>query len=318
MRKTEPRILVVGDLIIDRHIYGEVNRLSPEAPIPILDIKEQKQGLGGAGNVVKNLLNLGAIVDFMYLHNKNDPNLKDINYELFNQRNLYVYPIECENYKFPIKTRYISQNNIQLLRVDKEDDYTNLKFDHDFRIPYNFRYIDYIIVSDYNKGIMQIPNLMKTLTELKCIIAIDPKPVNMDRYFGATIITPNELEYSQMNRKQIINNGIQYIIHTKGKNGIELDPLDHMSIGTHFDAETSHQVIDACGCGDTLISTLMYAFKYYDLNDACYIANRCAGIVATKPGVAPITKEEYDQVINDLESINLRRIKDYETSIEVS
>lgn len=288
-----PHICVIGDLILDEYVQGTVSRLSPEAPIPILDINYVSHNIGGAGNVVINLLNMGAHVTFYYACGNTETD--KIAHSLLKDWEglLILNPIVNDSYFIPKKTRYISQNHIQLLRSDIETPYP--KYSEKQKLDITIRSdTDLILISDYNKGLLRNTNIMDIVRESGITFGVDPKPENIDLYNGATFIKPNSIEFNAM-YSNIRNLNIPYIVNTNGQYGISLyATINGDFIIIDIPAKETYNIIDTCGCGDTVFAT--FAMSYLEHNNvelACRIANECAGIVATKPGVVPIQLYEH-------------------------
>ena len=287
-------VCVIGDLILDEYVHGTVTRLSPEAPIPILDINYFSHTIGGAGNVVINLLNMGANVSFYYACGNSETD--KIAHKLLNEWEglLRLHPIVNDSYFIPKKTRYISQNHIQLLRTDVETPYPSYSKPQQLNITLDTD-TDLILISDYNKGLLRNTNIMDIVRESGIPFGVDPKPENIDLYHGAKFIKPNNIEYkkiySELNEMKIPN-----IVHTLGQYGMILTINEPDKIIIDIPGKETYNVIDACGCGDTAFAVLAMAYlEHNNIELACRIANECAGIVATKPGVAPIGEYEYRQ-----------------------
>lgn len=281
-------ILVVGDFMLDRYVVGTVDRISPEAPVPILNLSDQYNSLGGAGNVVNNLATLNANVLCYGVIGKDEfgrtienklEKLK-ISYTMF--RDIWR--------RTTVKTRYVTKDShVQLLRTDIEN--TN-EYDVDLDeiiIPKN---IDIIIVSDYNKGFIT-SKLMQHLKDTNIKIIVDPKPQNQSLYHNVFMTTPNLKEYNSM---KYINS--EYILKTLGKNGLDIIHTKTNDF-KHIDAKEV-KVFNVSGCGDTIVAVMALCLSMkMAIFDAAYIANECAGIVASKPGTAFVTLDEFYKVVTE-------------------
>lgn len=301
------KVLIIGDAMVDTYIYGEVERVSPEAPVPVITPSRTKQYLGGAGNVARNAAALGAKVSVFFTVGK------DRDGSILEQK-LHEWNINCE-YLFRDdsidtinKTRVIG-NNQQIVRVDYNDRYnlteeiTQIAF---LKLSEAISKADIIVISDYGKGTCS-DSICKKVIELagsKPII-VDPKGVNWEKYRGATIITPNMKEINTFSGEDIDNCsreieqaygtmnaeiGIRFLLLTRSEEGMSLIGSGHM---THIEA-FSHEVFDVSGAGDTVVAA-MAAYLDPDLHnieEAARIANVAAGLVVIKPGTAVVTKEE--------------------------
>ena len=293
------KVLVIGDFMIDEYIFGSSRRMSPEAPVPVLTPNETKILPGGAGNVVLNLHALGANVSCLgyvgddYAGNK----LK----QLLNEKNINTEQLFLTDYKTTIKKRFIS-NDKQVLRVDSEE----IVNDWVPNITYNFSNYDLIILSDYNKGVLN--NDWFTKINFKNIF-VDPKKNDFSFYSNCSIITPNLQELEQASKKTIKNDkelvdacmkildnsNFKYIVAKKSERGMSIVGTDGLI--KHINA---HKVLDAdvTGAGDTVISTfsLVYSISN-DICEAAKMANIAASIVVKKVGTATVTIEEINNYI---------------------
>lgn len=293
------KVLVIGDFMLDEYIFGSSKRMSPEAPVPVL-IPEKTQLIpGGAGNVVLNLHALGANVSCLgYVGNDYAGNkLK----QLLNEKKINTEQLFLTDYKTTVKKRFIS-NDKQVLRVDSEE----IVNDWIPNITYDFSNYDLIILSDYNKGVLN--NDWFTKINFKNII-VDPKKDDFSFYSNCSIITPNIQELEQASKKTIDNDealvdacikildhsNFKYIVVKKSEKGMSIISTDGLI--EHIDA---HKVLnpDVTGAGDTVISTfsLVY-FLSNDILEAAKIANIAASIVVNKTGTATVTIEEINNYI---------------------
>lgn len=293
------KVLVIGDFMIDEYIFGSSKRMSPEAPVPVL-IPEKTQVLpGGAGNVVLNLHALGANVSCLgYVGNDYAGNkLK----QLLNEKKINTEQLFLTDYKTTIKKRFIS-NDKQVLRVDSEE----IVNDWIPNISYDFSNYDLIILSDYNKGVLN--NDWFTRINFKNIF-VDPKKDNFSFYSNCSIITPNLKELEQASKKTINNDkelvdacmkildhsNFKYIIAKKSERGMSIVGSDGLI--KHIDAHTVLNA-DVTGAGDTVISTfsLVYSLSN-DVIEAAKMANIAASMVVNKTGTATVTIEEINNYI---------------------
>ena len=280
-------IFVIGDIMLDRYVIGSVERISPEAPVPVVDIKKEEHTLGGSGNVVNNLIKLGCRVTccgtigndiagnlITQLLAKNKVNDK-----------LIITPKPTTQ-----KTRVIAENGNQLLRIDREnrDPYLWTNTAH-FHIPDD---VDIIIVSDYAKG-MITPQMMSMIKEYNKRIIIDPKPSNKSLYDGAYLITPNKKEFHEMDA---LTCNCNYILKTLGKDGMDLYySKSHRPI--HIEGQEV-PVFNVSGAGDTVVAVMALTLSIgYNIETCAQIANKCAHIVVTKPGTAPILRNEFEEIV---------------------
>jgi rfaE bifunctional protein kinase chain/domain len=301
-------IVCIGDIILDHYIYGNVNRMSPEAPIPILLFNEENFQIGGAGNVARNLSSLGATCSLVTLFGK-DIYSKKINELILNEKNINHVKINLKNYKTPIKTRYINKSK-HLLRVDKEDNLfkisQNLKKLFLILIDKKIKKSDLVILSDYNKGFLDkdlIQKIVGIANKYNKTIIADPKKKDFSAYFGIDIITPNHEELENAAGKKLKNDNdlisfckriikkhkIKEILLTRAEKGMLLIGCDyHIKLKAN-----AKKVCDVTGAGDTVISILglMKAIGM-STKKSSQISNQAAGIIIGKQGTAALTYNE--------------------------
>jgi rfaE bifunctional protein kinase chain/domain len=302
------KILVIGDLMIDEYLWGSVERISPEAPVQIVEIIKETYTLGGAGNVVNNLVSLGAdVFTAGVIGEDSDANLL-IN--IFNELNINTNGLIKEKKRPTTKKTRVMAANQHVLRIDREtkDKIPNKTIDRilDY-IEDNIPNIDIIIISDYGKGVVSSELVKKTATFAKKydkMIMADPKGDNFKKYSGAYLITPNKKEASIASKikiknskdlfdagKKLINSAnFEAILITCGKEGIFY--LDKNGKSIHIPAQAK-QVFDVSGAGDTVIATLALSIASgASFEEGAQAANIAGGIVVGKVGTASVLIEE--------------------------
>ncbi|MCI4625905.1 MAG: D-glycero-beta-D-manno-heptose-7-phosphate kinase [Candidatus Magnetoovum sp. WYHC-5] len=296
-------ILVVGDIILDHYILGKVERISPEAPVPIVDVQKEVYLLGGAGNVANNIATLGAKATIAGVVGigHNAALLKT----LLAQRQINTAGITAENRPTTVKTRVIAHSQ-QVVRFDRED---KAPIGSDCFIKLtdylknNILNFDGIIISDYKKGVIsqQLMEFILNITKQKGIfVAVDPKVGHFDYYKGVSLITPNKKEASeganmlitdppsleQAGFSLIKNLQCDSVLITRGEEGMSLfhkDTVQHIPT-------VAMEVYDVTGAGDTVIA--VYTLSHVcgaSLYESAVIANHAAGIVVREVGTA-VTK----------------------------
>lgn len=283
--------LVVGDLMIDHYIVGQVNRISPEAPVPVVEIQEEYYTLGGAGNVIQNLRSINGNVNCVGIIG-NDNYGKRIELYL-NDLKVKHQLIKDSKRSTTRKIRIVTTDSVQLLRIDQES-----KLQAQFTIDRNsIETADVIIISDYAKGVIN-SNTIKQLNGFNKKIIIDPKPSNYHLYNDAFLITPNTKEYLEIiKNNHFIQNASnsEFILQTCGKNGMKLYDCNQKEIHNIHGKEVN--VFNVSGCGDTVVATISLCIAMgLDLKLSMKISNECAGLVATKPGTTPIELEEFQKI----------------------
>ena len=296
------KILVVGDMILDEYLFGEVNRISPEAPVPILNVLNTEIRLGGAANVAFNCKSLGCDVDIVSVvgHDKEGETL----IRKLKERNINCFIEKSNQFKTIKKTRLIG-NSQQILRIDEEKRPPELIKSSINIFIERVKVSDVIIFSDYDKGILNnLPKLIEQANKYKKICLVDPKGNDPSKFRGANVLTPNSNEIDKLigyyndENDFIIKifemmkiNNIKNIVLTKGKKGITLFQHEKKH-ELNFQANPS-EVFDVTGAGDTVISVLSALLSInYPLENACEIANKAGGIIVQKFGTTSINFEE--------------------------
>ena len=295
------KMLVVGDVMLDRYWFGDVNRISPEAPVPVVRINHREERLGGAANVARNSAALGIATSLLGVVGDDEAGnlveslLRDSKIDSYLNRDKAISTI--------IKLRVIGRQQ-QLLRVDFEEPPTEVVL-RDKLSQFHTLLPDHdvIILSDYAKGaLVNVRDMIASGLTLKKTILVDPKGSDFTRYTGATMLTPNKSEL-----RQVIGDWkSEAELTEKAQNlrrQLKLDALlvtrseEGMSLYTdglaHHVPTMAREVFDVSGAGDTVIATLgaMLASGKTML-EAVEIANRAAGIVVGKLGTATVTYDE--------------------------
>lgn len=289
-------VLVVGDLILDRYLWGEVERISPEAPVPVVEVKKETVNPGGASNVAWNISTLGARTYMAGVigTDRNGEILED----LLKERK--IFPLNVKDSKRPTteKTRIIAVSQ-QLLRIDRESKERLSEEISDKLIKQIKKVIDSIdavIVSDYGKGVIT-PKLMEFLRGCNKPLFIDPKPSNFSLYTGITTMTPNRKEayecikadretpVEQVGKMIMEELGINTLLITLGSEGMMLFNNNK----TVKIPAKARKVYDVTGAGDTVISVLALAkISGASWEEAASLANYAAGYVVGEIGTAAV------------------------------
>lgn len=311
---SETHILVVGDIMLDQYHWGEVKRISPEGPVPIVHIREKSDVLGGAGNVAANLSGLGCKTTIIGIYG-NDPagvRVRDI----LREKNITNRIIIQDSRSTITKTRIMAQNQ-QLIRLDEETpDPINPELSETILHTIEKNISDYhaVILSDYGKGIFQAKDLCRNIISLckkKSVpVLVDPKGTDWDRYRHATAVTPNTSELrlltgtgSHPEKTSLADAGrsvreklnVDWLIVTRGPKGMLLAGPDEQMIEI---PSVAREVYDVSGAGDTVISTIAAAIAAgASFPEAASLANTAAGIVVGKIGTQPINIIELDTVL---------------------
>lgn len=307
------RIFVIGDIIMDEYIWGDVSRISPEAPVPVVDVKEETKMLGGAANVIHNMATLGASPILCGVVGKDITGKEIIN--KIGEMGLDASGIVTEeNRPTSIKTRIVARNQ-QVVRFDRErrGDITDKSMHSILKIiEKNLHNIDGIVVSDYGKGVIS-SGLMKELRDLvrgaSIIIAVDPKTGNFEYYHQVDVITPNHHEagtfcgFDIVDEQSLLRAGRQMlrdlncrsVLITQGKEGLTL--FEKSGETTHIPT-VAKKVFDVTGAGDTVISTFSLGLACgLDLKSSAILSNFAAGIVVGEVGTSTVKAEDLKSAI---------------------
>lgn len=295
------RVLIIGDVMLDRYWHGAVSRISPEAPVPIVKVGAHQHVPGGAANVALNVAALGAKVTLLGLVGSDEPAamLAKLLHEAKVQFQFAPTALPTIT-----KLRILSQHQ-QLIRLDFEEAYPPecLPELHALYAE-QIKHADIVIFSDYGKGALaQVQPLIALAQQHKVPVFVDPKVDDISHYRGATLVTPNLKEFQQfvgpakteaeiVDKGRILLNhsGIQHLLVTRGEDGMTL--LSYQTEAVHLKTQ-AREVFDVTGAGDTVIAVLATAYASgCDLAEAARIANIAAGIVVGKLGTASVSWAE--------------------------
>lgn len=301
------RLLIVGDVMLDRYWFGEVSRISPEAPVPIVKIERSEERPGGAANVARNAAALGAQVVLLALVGNDEPgeSLK----RLMNEGDIDASLHIDEAITTTVKLRVIGRQQ-QLLRIDFETipshEVLRAKLsEFEQRLPE----CDAVVFSDYGKGgLTHISEMIGLARASGKIVLVDPKGEEYSKYVGATIITPNRGELravvgrwkdeAELERKADALRtelALQALLVTRSDEGMSL----FYGGGTIHEKAVAREVFDVSGAGDTVIATLAVMLaRGVDWASAIHVANVAAGIVVGKLGTAVVTRTELDAALS--------------------
>ena len=300
-RVEHARVLVVGDAMLDRYWFGAVERISPEAPVPVVRVTREEERLGGAANVALNVKTLGAQATLLTVVGDDEPARKLR--QLLEQQGVSALLGSDPQLYTIVKLRVIGRSQ-QLLRVDFENQPDHeilaaLLGDYERVLPGH----DAVLFSDYGKGgLTHIPRMIELARTAGKPVLIDPKGSDYSRYAGANVITPNRAELAQVigawtseaqlhERAQALRrtHRIDALVLTRSEDGMSLfDDAGHVQVPAQ-----AREVFDVTGAGDTVIATLAAMLGAgLTLREAMPIANRAGGIVVGKFGTASLSFEE--------------------------
>jgi D-glycero-beta-D-manno-heptose-7-phosphate kinase len=300
-RVNQARVLVVGDAMLDRYWFGSVDRISPEAPVPVVRVNHEEERLGGAANVALNVKTLGVKTTLLTVVGDDEPARKLR--ELLEENGVATLLGHDPQLYTIVKLRVIGRAQ-QLIRVDFENQpdhevLASMLGDFEKALAHH----DVVLFSDYGKGgLTHLPQMIHLARVAGKPVLIDPKGHDYSRYAGATVITPNraeltqaigpwssELDLQERVRKLCFTHQIGALVLTRSEEGISLfDETGHLQV-----ASQAREVFDVTGAGDTVIAALAaMVASGVSLRDALPIANRAAGIVVGKFGTATVSYDE--------------------------
>ena len=308
-------IMIIGDVMVDSYLWGKVERISPEAPIPIVALRKRENRMGGAANVAMNIKSMGAKPVLCSVIGKDD---KGANFlDLLKKEKIATYGITQSSRRITTTKFRIFGNSTQMLRVDEEvekdlseNDRTNLLTNIDNILAKEK--IDGIIFQDYNKGVINpivIKKVIDRATNLKIPIAVDPKKKNFFNFVGVTLFKPNlkelkegmKIEFDLDDRESLLSAtqrlqeklNCQYILTTLSEQGVMISMKDTFDEKNIFIPAHVRSISDVSGAGDTVISVaalcLTQKCSPYEI---AYISNLAGGLVCEKVGVAPVNKDK--------------------------
>ncbi|MEM8878211.1 MAG: D-glycero-beta-D-manno-heptose-7-phosphate kinase [Pseudomonadota bacterium] len=302
------RVLVVGDLILDRFIYGSVQRVSPEAPVPVVRKEDERAMLGGAGNVATNLISYGADVHLVGLAG-NDANADRLEVLCAETGRLTARIIRDNTRKTTVKTRIVAQSQ-QMMRLDEEtpqDASTEMREAMVAAAKDAIPHVHVVLLSDYAKGVLGAgvsAAIIAAAKQAGKAVLVDPNNRDLNVYAGADLISPNLRELETVTglsagddgaaekacRTLLDSHDLGAILLTRGEAGMTLAPRDGAPM--HFRAE-ARSVYDVSGAGDTVIATLAAGLAAgLELKDAVALGNTAAGIAVGKAGTSTVSPYE--------------------------
>jgi rfaE bifunctional protein kinase chain/domain len=294
-------LLVVGDVMLDRYWFGDSDRISPEAPVPVVQVSKVDERLGGAANVARNVAALGANTTILGVVGEDEAGNRIG--ELLKQSGVNSQLEVDPKVPTTVKLRVIARQQ-QLIRLDFEETPSQTALEQKLaRFEKALGTADVLILSDYGKGALsQVSTMIEYARAQNKVILVDPKGEDYEKYRGATLITPNRSELRQVvgrwadeddltRRAQDLRRslGIQALLLTRSEEGMSMFTDQGVS---HVRAQ-AREVFDVSGAGDTVIATLAVALAaQWPLDRAMALANRAGGIVVGKLGTATVTSEE--------------------------
>ncbi|MDO9766885.1 bifunctional D-glycero-beta-D-manno-heptose-7-phosphate kinase/D-glycero-beta-D-manno-heptose 1-phosphate adenylyltransferase HldE [Glaesserella parasuis] len=302
------KVLVLGDVMLDRYWFGATNRISPEAPVPVVKVQEREDRAGGAANVAMNIASLNVPVTLHGLVGNDDAG-RALD-KLLSEHRIQNQCIAVDSHPTITKLRILSRHQ-QLLRLDFEEGFHNLDCQALLaKLAAEITAYGALILSDYGKGTLDtVQQMIQIARQANVPVLIDPKGTDFERYRGATLLTPNMSEFEAVaghcrDEDEIVTKGLKMIAYfdlsalliTRSEKGMTL--LRPNQEPFHLPTQAK-EVYDVTGAGDTVISVLATAIADgRPLEEACYLANAAAGIVVGKLGTSTVSPSELEQAIH--------------------
>ncbi|MDP8033872.1 bifunctional D-glycero-beta-D-manno-heptose-7-phosphate kinase/D-glycero-beta-D-manno-heptose 1-phosphate adenylyltransferase HldE [Pasteurella atlantica] len=302
------KVLVLGDVMLDRYWFGATNRISPEAPVPVVKVQDIEERAGGAANVAMNIAALNVPVTLHGLIGQDDAgNALD---KLLNAHHIQNNCVALATHPTITKLRVLSRHQ-QLLRLDFEENFYHTASQSLLeKLTNEVAQYGALVLSDYGKGTLDaVQDMIKIARKVNVPVLIDPKGTDFERYRGATLLTPNMTEFEAVvgsckNDNDIIEKGLKLmadydfsaLLVTRSEKGMTL--LRPNQEAYHLPT-LAKEVFDVTGAGDTVISVLATALadgRGYE--EACYLANAAAGVVVGKLGTSTLTPTELENAIH--------------------
>jgi len=316
-RFAKVKVLVVGDIMLDRYWWGTVRRISPEAPVPVVDLQKSTFAAGGAANVAANIAGLGAAAHLVGVIGTDSE--ADTVVGLLENTNVSGSSlVRISDRPTSVKTRIVAHNQ-QVVRVDQETTKEFSDEDHQAiwdKVSEVLPESDAVVISDYAKGLLSpslLWRLIDTARSQKKLVLVDPKGKNYSRYSGASLLTPNRREAAEacnldddipdmveIAGNQLLNElDLSMVLITQGEEGMTLFQKKKKPI--HM-GTAAKQIYDVTGAGDTVIACLGVAFAAgLGFVEAARIANLAAGLVVEQVGTTAIRRQMLEPVINTLQ-----------------
>ncbi|HHE3586783.1 TPA: bifunctional D-glycero-beta-D-manno-heptose-7-phosphate kinase/D-glycero-beta-D-manno-heptose 1-phosphate adenylyltransferase HldE [Pasteurella multocida] len=304
----QAKVLVLGDVMLDRYWFGATNRISPEAPVPVVRVQDNEERAGGAANVAMNIAALNVPVKLLGLTGRDETGLALES--LLAKSRIECDFVQLHTHPTITKLRILSRHQ-QLLRLDFEEDFQNVTSDALLqKLDSALQNYGALVLSDYGKGTLnQVQKMIQLARQANIPVLIDPKGTGFERYRGATLLTPNMSEFEAVvgkcdSEEEIIEKGLKLIeqidlsalLVTRSEKGMTLlrpnQPAFHL-------ATEAKEVFDVTGAGDTVISVLATGLADgRSFEEACYLANVAAGIVVGKLGTSTVSTVELENAIH--------------------
>ena len=316
-------VLVIGDVVLDKYIHGNVSRVSPEAPVPVLKPQSEEVRLGGAANVASNVSSLGSKVFLQGVVGKDD-NAKELKALAKDKK---IKSSFVASLSPTISKLRLLASKQQLIRIDSEEEFSDQDWKStkiNFNKNISSTKATALIISDYGKGTLKdIPYLIKEAKKKGVFVLVDPKGQDFSKYKGASIITPNYSEFvtavgkvssdsdlTKKAKKLLSDLKLQALLITRGSEGMTLIQKNKSGIKRDDFPTEAQDVFDVSGAGDTVIASLASAISSgFDLANSVKLANIAAGIVVGKSGTATPTLSELKNSFYSQDNLSKAEVK---------
>ena len=316
-------VLVIGDVVLDKYIHGNVSRVSPEAPVPVLKPQSEEVRLGGAANVASNVSSLGSKVFLQGVVGK-DGNAKELKALAKDKK---IKSSFVASLSPTISKLRLLASKQQLIRIDSEEEFSDQDWKStkiNFNKNISSTKATALIISDYGKGTLKdIPYLIKEAKKKGVFVLVDPKGQDFSKYKGASIITPNYSEFvtavgkvssdsdlTKKAKKLLSDLKLQALLITRGSEGMTLIQKNKSGIKRDDFPTEAQDVFDVSGAGDTVIASLASAISSgFDLANSVKLANIAAGIVVGKSGTATPTLSELKNSFYSQDNLSKAEVK---------
>ncbi len=328
----KPNILVIGDLMVDHYLWGDCQKISPEAPVQVVDAQTEELLMGGAGNVINNLLSLGANVGVCGVIGDDEDG--DFLQQRLGQKGVRKEGLKIQKGRKTTKKSRIIARHQQILRIDKEQRDDISKESEELiilRTKIILDFYDAVLLSDYGKGVLTdfvAKEIIKLAREKNKLILVDPKGDNYAKYKGATLITPNKKEAQNATNIHIHDDNtlkevgfklkddlaLKYVIVTLSHEGMALFDKEFLKIPT-----LSKDVFDVTGAGDTVLAAIAIALvEGKSIYEAVKFANAAAAVAVSKVGCVAVTIDEINSHKQDsiVKIVSLEKLTDTIKSTE--
>ncbi|MFU2134718.1 bifunctional D-glycero-beta-D-manno-heptose-7-phosphate kinase/D-glycero-beta-D-manno-heptose 1-phosphate adenylyltransferase HldE [Gallibacterium anatis] len=302
------KVLVLGDVMLDRYWFGATNRISPEAPVPVVKVQQNEERAGGAANVAMNIASLNVPIKLLGMTGQDEAAQALV--KLLADQRIDCDFVRLDSHPTITKLRILSRHQ-QLLRLDFEENFHDVQSDELLsRLQHYIAGYGALILSDYGKGTLsQVQQMIQIARQANVPVLIDPKGTDFERYRGATLLTPNMSEFEAVvgtchSEQEIVDKGLALIkqfdltalLVTRSEKGMTL--IRPQQEAFHLPTQ-AQEVFDVTGAGDTVISVLGTAIADgRSLEEACYLANVAAGIVVGKLGTSTVSTVELENAIH--------------------